>query len=63
MTPLDLDMGHYAFYVWGAYGVTAAGLISLIAVSLLAHARKRRVLEALQDAAGQKAVDEGRGGA
>ena len=55
---LDLDMGHYAFYVWGAYGVTALGLIGLVVASLLAHARKRRVLEALQ-----KAVDEGRGGA
>lgn len=49
---LDLDMGKYAFYVWGAYGLSAVALIGLVAWSLRTHARRRKVLQALQDAAG-----------
>jgi heme exporter protein D len=36
-----LEMGGYAFFVWGAYGV-AAGLIAAELVAL--RARRRRVL-------------------
>ena len=50
---LDLDMGKYAFYVWGAYGVSALALLSLVLLSLRVHARRRKVLEALQEAAGK----------
>ncbi len=50
---LDLDMGKYAIYVWGAYGVSAAALTGLAVLSLRARARRRRVLEALRDASGQ----------
>ncbi len=35
-----LDMGGYAVYVWGSYGVTAA----LMAVEVVALARGRRTL-------------------
>ena len=53
MTPLDLDMGKYAIYVWPAYAVTALALLSLVVLSLCAHARRKKVLAALQDAAGK----------
>jgi heme exporter protein D len=36
---LNLETGKYAFFVWTAYGVTAAVLAVLIASSL-AHARR-----------------------
>lgn len=45
---LDLDMGKYVFFVWGAYGATALGLIGLVALSLRAHAERKRQLAALQ---------------
>lgn len=51
MSPLDLDMGRYALYVWGAYGVSAVALAGLVVLSLRAHARRRKVLDALQKAA------------
>jgi len=44
----DLDMGKYAFYVWGAYGVTAAVLIGLALMSLRAHRAQAAKLKALQ---------------
>ncbi len=47
---LDLDMGKYAFFVWGSYGATFFALGSLIIVSLRAHAERRKKLEALQAA-------------
>jgi heme exporter protein D len=47
---LDLDMGKYAVYVWGAYGATAVTLVALIALSLRAQAGRRKKLEALQAA-------------
>lgn len=48
---MDLDMGKYAFYVWGAYGATLLGLGALIVISLRVQAQRRKVLEALQAAA------------
>lgn len=47
---LDLDMGKYVFFVWGAYGATALGLIGLVALSLRAHAERKKQLAALQAA-------------
>jgi heme exporter protein D len=47
---MDLDMGKYVVFVWGCYGATAAALSALIAASLRAQARRRKVLEALQAA-------------
>lgn len=47
---LDLDMGKYAVFVWGSYGATFIALGSLIALSLRAHAERRKKLEALQAA-------------
>ncbi len=47
---IDLDMGRYAFYVWGAYGASALGLGGLIVTTLMAHARRKKVLAALQEA-------------
>jgi len=48
---LDLDMGKYAFFVWGSYGATFAALTALVVVSLRAQAARRRRLEALRQAA------------
>ena len=47
---LDLDMGKYVFFVWGAYGATALGLIGLVVLSLRAHAERKKQLAALQAA-------------
>lgn len=47
---MDIDMGKYGFYVWGAYGATALALIGLVIMSLRVQARRRKVLEALQAA-------------
>jgi heme exporter protein CcmD len=35
-----LDMGGYALWVWGAYGLTAAGLIGVLVLTL--HTLKSR---------------------
>ncbi len=51
MSPLDLDMGKYAFYVWSAYGLSAVALAGLVVWSLRTHARRKKVLAALQEAA------------
>ena len=48
---LDLDMGKYAVFVWGAYGASAIAIGVLVAMSLRAHARRKTQLEALQAAA------------
>lgn len=50
MMTLDLDMGKYAPFVWGAYGVSFVVISLLIIVSLGSHAVRRRRLEALQAA-------------
>ncbi|MFT4076644.1 MAG: heme exporter protein CcmD [Asticcacaulis sp.] len=47
---MDVDMGKYGLYVWGAYGATVVALIGLIVMSLRAQAKRRKVLEALQAA-------------
>jgi heme exporter protein D len=39
-----LAMGGYAAYVWPAYGVSALGLVSAIALTLRAHKRAKRLL-------------------
>jgi len=44
---LHLETGKYAFFVWSAYGITAAMFVAMIAGSL-AHARRwRRRAQAL----------------
>jgi heme exporter protein D len=46
------EMGGYAFYVWGSYGVT----VLFIAVEVvLLRARRRKALEALKRAAARQA--------
>lgn len=52
---LDLNMGKYAFFVWGSYGATLLGLAGLVLLSVRAHAHRKAVLKALQDAAEIKA--------
>ena len=47
---LDLDMGKYGLFVWGAYGASVLAIVSLIAISLRTHADKKKRLEALQAA-------------
>jgi len=54
---LDLDMGKYVVFVWGAYGASFVALSTLVLISLCAHAQRRKVLEALQ-----AAVDEQKAG-
>ena len=43
-----LAMGGYAPYVWGAYGLTAAVAIALVAVSLTQRRSAMRTLAALE---------------
>lgn len=47
---LDFDTGKYAFYVWGSFAVTAAGVAWMIGDSLWRSARWRKKAEALQAA-------------
>ena len=47
---MDLDMGKYGLFVWGSYGLSLLGLGLLTVISLLAQARRKKVLEALQAA-------------
>lgn len=47
---LDLDMGKYVVFVWGAYGATALGLIGLVVLTLRAHIKRKKQLAALQAA-------------
>ena len=47
---LDLDMGKYVVFVWGAYAATALGLIGLVVLSLRARAERIKQLAALQAA-------------
>ncbi len=48
---MDIDMGKYALFVWGSYGVSFVAIAALVAVSLRTHIRRKKVLEALQAAA------------
>ena len=52
---LDFDAGKYAFYVWGAYGASAAVIGWMIADTLLRSARWRREAERLQAEKDKKA--------
>ncbi len=47
---LDLDMGKYGLFVWGAYGASFLAIVSLTLISLRAHANKKQRLDALQAA-------------
>ncbi len=51
---LDLDMGKYAIFVWGAYGASAVAVGALVVMSLRAHAKRRKQLDALQAAVEDK---------
>ncbi len=51
---LDLDMGKYAVFVWGAYGASVIAIGALILMSLRANATRRKQLEGLQAAAEDK---------
>jgi heme exporter protein CcmD len=55
-----LDMGKYAIYVWGAYGVTFVTLASLIVVSVRTQALRRKKLEALQAAVAEAKAEGAR---
>lgn len=57
MTPLHLDAGKYAAFIWPAYGVTALGFIWMIAATLLRARRWRREVERLEKARADKAKD------
>lgn len=46
---MDLDMGKYAFFVWGSYGVTALALLGLMVLSVRAHRDRAAKLKALQE--------------
>lgn len=45
---LDLDPGPYGFYIWMSYGLSAAGLVTLVVSSLGFARRWRRRAEALE---------------
>ena len=47
---MDLDMGKYTVFVWGAYGASFVALAVLVYVSLRAHAERQHRLKALQAA-------------
>ncbi len=48
---MDLNMGKYALFVWGSYGVSFVAIVGLVALSLRTHLRHKTVLAALQAAA------------
>jgi len=54
----DFDTGKYAFYVWGAYGITAVVVGWMIASSLLSARKWRREAERLQAQKDAKAKPE-----
>lgn len=41
-----LDMGGYAFYVWGSFGLTA---LVMLGESLLIHRQRKELLEQLRN--------------
>ena len=47
---LDWDMGKYGLFVWGSFGLSFVALGGLTWLSLAVHAKRRKVLEALQKA-------------
>jgi heme exporter protein D len=44
-----LDMGGYAVFVWGAYGVTLVVLAALLAEALVRLRRRKAELERLEE--------------
>ncbi len=54
---MDLDMGKYGLFVWGAYGLSLLALGALVVISLIVHARRKKVLEALQAAVDEAKAD------
>lgn len=44
----DFDMGKYAFFVWGAYGATALGLVGLVVATLRTYTETKKRLSLLQ---------------
>ena len=57
MTPLHLDAGKYAAFIWPAYGVTALGFAWMIGATLLRARRWRREVERLEKARTDKGKD------
>lgn len=51
MSGFDFDAGKYAFYVWGAFSVTGAALLWMIADSCLRSRHWRRKAQKAQDGA------------
>lgn len=45
-----LDMGGYALWVWGAYGLTATGLIGVLVLTLHTLKARQREFDALKSA-------------
>lgn len=45
---LDLDMGRYGLYVWGAWGATALGLAVIALRAVAASRRWKRELDRLE---------------
>jgi heme exporter protein CcmD len=39
---------NYAFYIWTAYGVSGAGILAAVVLTVLERRRARKVLEKLQ---------------
>jgi len=53
---MDLDMGKYAVFVWGSYGLSFLAIAGLVFASVRTHRRRQTVLKALQ-----AAVDSAKG--
>ena len=50
MSPLHLETGKYAAFIWPAYAITLLGFIGMIAATLLRARRWRREAERLEKA-------------
>jgi heme exporter protein CcmD len=55
---MDFDMGKYVVFVWGSYGISAVALIALAVISLKAHSRLKRELQALTELKNQAVSDD-----
>ena len=55
---MDLDMGKYGLFVWGSYALSLLGLGALTVISIVVHARRKKVLEALQAAADETKAEQ-----
>lgn len=45
---MNFDMGDYGAYIWPAYAISAAALIGVTAWTLVAYARAKAKLKALE---------------